>query len=182
MPFTFMPRFKNTTDREIQSPEDIESVLPLKKRRMKKREIALLVLVIVAVLGVAGTVYFYTQYVTLEKNPNAVQQAQVTALVKQVGQLMLLPNETPTVATVEDVKALSSQPFFVNAANGDKVLVFVNARQAILYRPSQNKIINVAPLYFQNNQATPEEQAAVSSGPAVSTKSSKSSTSSSTAQ
>ena len=59
---------------------------------------------------------------------------------------MELPQEVPTVATVSDVSKLKNQAFFANAKNGDKVLIYQNAKKAILYRPSSNKIVEFGPI------------------------------------
>ena len=60
---------------------------------------------------------------------------------------MVLPkDETPTLATVSDPEKLKDQRFFVNAVKGDKVLVYSLAKKAILYSPSLDKIIEVAPV------------------------------------
>lgn len=68
-------------------------------------------------------------------------------LIEAMGQLMVLPtDETPTIATVTDLEKLKDQPFFTNAQVGDKVLIYTNAKKAILYRPSENKVIELAPL------------------------------------
>lgn len=75
-------------------------------------------------------------------------------LVKEVGKLIALPSdESPTLATILDVEKLKGQPFFANAVNGDKVLVYTNARKAYLYRPNERKLIEVGTL-------TPGDQAA----------------------
>lgn len=93
-----------------------------------------------------------------EKN---IAEAEIKGLVEEVGDKIQLPNETPTLATVSDVAKLSGQQFFKNAQNGDKVLIFSNAKMAILYRVSIHKIIAVAPLNVppdvaasQNNQTS----------------------------
>jgi len=57
---------------------------------------------------------------------------------------MALPNEKPTIATVEDRKKLTDQIFFKNARNGDKVLMYTQSKKAILYRRSENKVIEIA--------------------------------------
>jgi hypothetical protein len=54
---------------------------------------------------------------------------------------MLLPDEKPQINTVTDAERFRVEPFYVNAQNGDKVLVF--SRRAILYRPSTDKIIEI---------------------------------------
>ena len=102
-----------------------------------------LILLILAVVAV----YFYIQYQNannLLKNPNQQATAEATAIVARVGKLIELPtNENPTVATVSDKSKLANQPFFANAQNGDKILIYPLAKKAILYRPSINKIITV---------------------------------------
>lgn len=97
-----------------------------------------------------------TQLASVQSNPQALVQKQSDDLVSKVSSLMKLPaGETPTVAAVSDAAAAKQQsPFFASAANGDKVLLYVKAGEAILYRPSTNKIILVAPLTFNNNQAS----------------------------
>lgn len=91
----------------------------------------------------------------LNDNPQIAVQKQTDDLLKKVGALMDLPDgETPTVANVSDAAAAKKESaFFNNAQNGDRVLMYVKAGQAILYRPSTNKIILVAPLTFTGNNA-----------------------------
>ncbi len=96
------------------------------------------------------------QYDSVIANPQALVEKQTQDLISKVGQLINLPTgETPTVANVSDAaKAKQQSAFFANAQNGDKVLMYVKAGEAILYRPSTNKIILVAPLTF-NGSTTP---------------------------
>lgn len=118
-----------------------------------------IILSILLLLALLGSGVLYWQYRTTRQllwktqNPDPAQEA--TQLVSEVSELMLLPSETPTVATVTDKAALSAQEFFAPAENGDKVLIFTEAKKAILYRPSQKKIVNVAPLITQNSVSTP---------------------------
>ncbi len=100
--------------------------------------------------GIYGTYHFYTRYEQLKQNPNQVEQQEMELLKEEVGLLMELPeDEEPTVATVLDKDSLADQPFFAKAENGDKVIAYINARKAILYRPSTKKIIEVAPIYLE---------------------------------
>jgi uncharacterized membrane protein YkgB len=98
--------------------------------------IALIVLILV-IFGITkawGALFGGTEY-------------EMKSLVADVGEHMLLPeNETPTLATVSDLHALEGQMFFRNAAVGDKVLMYLVSQQAILYRPSIDKIIEVGPI------------------------------------
>ena len=75
--------------------------------------------------------------------PSALRDADIVARVQQ---LMLLPDEKPTVAVVSDLRPLQSQSFFKNAKLGDILLMYPNARLGVLYDPEQNKIIEVAPI------------------------------------
>ncbi|HSW96554.1 MAG TPA: hypothetical protein VLF89_01880 [Candidatus Saccharimonadales bacterium] len=113
-----------------------------------------LTIVLGAVIVGGGIVYGIMQYKQMHTKQNSVLAAQteVDTLQGQVGKLIELPKEIPTVATVSDINKLKDQPFFANAKNGDKVLIFVQAKEAILYRPSGNKIIKVSPV---NTQETP---------------------------
>src|SRR4051812_10139275 len=91
------------------------------------------VLLIVAVLLGAGAVYFYAKYRGTQQNVKGATEEDVSKVVAQVGKLIVLPqNEVPTLATVSDPEALKSQPFFANAQKGDKVLIYTQAKKAIL--------------------------------------------------
>lgn len=111
-------------------------------------------IVFIGVIGLIillGVLYvLFTQFHQVKKLPvNKIDMAktETKSLVESVGKLMMLPkNEEPTVATVSDKTKLLDQPFFINAENGDKVLIYTNAKKAILYRPSINKIIEVGPI------------------------------------
>jgi hypothetical protein len=66
------------------------------------------------------------------------------------------------VATVKDVESLRSKdPFFAKAANGDKVIQF--DREALLYRPSSDKIVRLGP----SNDSSVASSTATASGTAT---------------
>ncbi len=121
---------------------------------------ALIILVLLAVCAISlgTTLYFYSQYQhaqNLIKNPTAIGQKEVGEVTAKVSKLMKLPDEVPTLATVTDVKQLLKEPFFRNAQNGDKLLIYTKARKAILYRPSSNLIIETAPVNIGQPQGRP---------------------------
>ncbi len=105
---------------------------------------------VIVIIALVPSVYFYHQYQQAQlrlTNPAIFAQQEVKGLVADVGKLMTLPtDETPTIATVQDKNKLKGQAFFAHAENGDKVLIYTNAKEAILYRPSLGKIIAVAPV------------------------------------
>ena len=113
------------------------------------------ILIALTILGIGSASYFYYQYNALAKNPNKIAEQEVKSLVAMVGKLIVLPtDEAPTVATVADPEKLKDQPFFANAKKGHKVLIYTNARKAILYDPNANKIVEVAPINIGNTAPT----------------------------
>jgi len=132
-----------------------------------KQKLPWLVAAIILLGGLAAAGLLARQNVALKKqlaqakqNPQQIAQDQVKDLIAQVGKLVVLPSdEQPTVATVTDLGPLKDQPFFANAKLDDKVLIYAKAKKAILYRPSENKIIEIAPVNLGDNGA-PQPQVA----------------------
>jgi hypothetical protein len=150
--------FEKETVVDNSAPAEIEQVdLPQanverKDNRIKKifakKSVQIIIGVLIFLLIIGGGLYQYHK-----NNIGALGSAQGTDasdvgdLIAQVGEKMVLPTgETPTLATVSDVTKLQDQPFFKNAQNGDKVLIYGNAKLAIMYRPSIHKIVAVAPV------------------------------------
>lgn len=126
------------------------------------------VVVIIAVTAF-GTVQYRkavkleNQVNQLKASPQKTSQDEIKDIINKVGQLIVLPeNEQPTLATVTDPELLKSQPFFANARTDDKVLIYNGAKKAILYRPSENRIIEVAPI---NLGASGSQSATASEAP-----------------
>jgi hypothetical protein len=103
--------------------------------------------IILIILAAAPGYYFYSRYQhsqELLKHPEQAAKEERDSLVKKIGTLVMLPSkEDPTIATVSDKEKLKDQPFFKNAENGDRVLVFTTSKKAVLYRPSVNKVIDM---------------------------------------
>lgn len=112
-----------------------------------KAVLLFVVLGLLLVLALTAAGYLYLQLNDYKNDPQRIMQDELNGLVKKVGGLIVLPdNEQPTVATVTNLEKLKSQPFFNKAKVGDKVLIYTNAKKAILYDPVNNKIVEVAPL------------------------------------
>lgn len=140
------------------------------RRRPNVGSIVFVILFILVVISVGLAVYFYRELSTYKEDPQKIIQEEVQAVVARVEQLMILPEgETPTLATVSDLTELKNQPFFAHAKIGDKVLLYANARKAILFDPVANKIVEVAPINIGNdNVATtpPNTSPPIEPGPA----------------
>ncbi|MEK7572425.1 MAG: hypothetical protein AAB493_01020 [Patescibacteria group bacterium] len=112
-----------------------------------KQRLVKVVLPVITVVALVLAGYFYYQWNLIRQNPQAVVEQEIADLVAKVGKLVVLPaGEEPTVATVSDPEALKDQAFFASAQKGDKVLIYAQAKKAILYSVTLNKIIDVAPL------------------------------------
>jgi uncharacterized membrane protein len=129
---------------------------------------------LVALIAVAFSVYMYIQKNSSIENANVdlVKQQQLAAeeskryMDKLKGVLLVEGDETPVIAKVADAEKLklSNPEFYKNVQKDDVVMIF--SYRIIIYRESENKIINVAPII---NTKTLQDQAQ-SSSKATSTK------------
>lgn len=65
------------------------------------------------------------------------------AAMEVLNRIIVLPNEVPSIATVTDTEKLGDQPFLAAAENGDKVVIYKENRRAYLFRPREEKIIDM---------------------------------------
>lgn len=115
------------------------------KKTPLKFPLVLIIFSLILIFSLGSAIYFYTKY-RQAVSPKS-NLSEIEAIVKKVSELMVLPQgEIPTLATVSDKSKLQNQEFFQRAENGDKILVYAQAKKAILYRPSTNKIIDIAPI------------------------------------
>lgn len=73
-------------------------------------------------------------------------QQTVDRVTSEVSKLFVVPSGQPTVALIQDKNKLSGQQFYNNAQNGDYLIVYADAKLALLYREKINKLINVGPI------------------------------------
>src|SRR3990167_3435457 len=114
-----------------------------------------IILLIIAGLAAFGGIY-YKKYQDLKTATHEkLQEAQVQDTISEVSKLYALPSdEQPDVATVKDKEALKQQyPFFDQAENDDVVLIYKEAKLAILYRPATKQLIKVGPVNVESGVA-----------------------------
>jgi len=125
--------------------------------KLSQKTLIIIGIILLIILASTPSYYFYTQYKKAQQrldNPNIAATEETKALIDRVGQHIVLPvDEQPTVATISDKEKLKDQPFFANAKNGDKVLIYNLARRAILFDPVADKIIDVAPINISTPSA-----------------------------
>ncbi len=132
-----------------------------KPTRNRRVFIAYLVVIALFVIPIAA-------YSMKPESASYLAQKEIDTITEKVGLLMDIPAETPTIASISDASKLRGQAFFAKAQNDDKVLIFNAAQKAVLYRPSTNKIIEVA-LYKPPIVNQPQEEVAGASTTVVPT-------------
>ena len=112
-----------------------------------KRFLLIVAGVVAGLVIVAGIVVWLR---STPADPQEEARKEAQRLIALVSELMLLPeDEEPIIATVSDPEALQGQEFFEHAEKGDKVLIYNQARKAILYNPSQHRVMEVGPFNAQ---------------------------------
>jgi hypothetical protein len=143
-----------------------------KKLNLKKPSKTFLIvgLAVLFILTLASSIYFYNQYKTVKDDPTAAIKAKnlketerVLAEVK--GIILIESSDAPTIARVEDPAALqkNNATFYKNVQKGDYLVLYKD--RAIIYRESNNQIINVAPII--NTAELQQKQAEQTTGKAT---------------
>ncbi|MDO8269231.1 MAG: LytR C-terminal domain-containing protein [Candidatus Levybacteria bacterium] len=149
-------RKKKETMVENVAEQVVEALIPEVQEQKKVKKLfsnkpflissIFVLLIIIGATGFFAFLYFQKDAPQNSKN-SQLNSGEIEALVKEVGEKVALPvGEVPTIATVSDIEKLAGQPFFKNAQNGDKVLIYASTKEAILYRPSIGKVISMAPV------------------------------------
>ncbi len=123
-----------------------ETEKKIDKKIKPKKNIKKIILLLISYVVVAAIVWKIA--IRVQSDPIKQQeqaQKEIQSIIHKVGELIVLPaNETPEIALIQDVNTLKkTQDFFVDAMDGDKVLIYGKTRKAIIYRESEHKIINV---------------------------------------
>ena len=130
--------------------------------RLKKSSMIRVGFILIIAVLVLSSIFFYVRWQQEKfktENPTLQAQNEIRAIIAKVSKFMDLPTgEEPTLANIVDPSKLSNQPFFVKAKAGDKVLIYTNAKLAILYDTKANRVLNVAPVNIGSASATPEVQ------------------------
>ncbi len=138
-------------DTELESQPRVKTIT-------KKKFTPLLLLVLIIACVLLGFGYYNAKKeVNSFDSPEAQQKItdkEIDDLISRVGKIILLPEERPSVATIQDVDALiGQQPFFIGAENGDKILIFSD--KAVIYSPKRDILVNVGPVYKQDQAESP---------------------------
>lgn len=120
----------------------------ISKRLFRWSTLAILIVLLSYGFYSLGVHSVYTKY------PSLYSKEQAVRVLQKIGQFMQLPkNENPEIAIIKNAEEIKkSQPFLKKTVNGDILIVYKTANEAILYRPSTNKVISVGPIYKYKSQ------------------------------
>lgn len=105
------------------------------------------VVIVFSIILLAVFFYITIDYYRLRKNPDLMYQRELQRMQARISKVLVLPeNEIPTLATIDDVAKLEKNPFLKQAKNGYKLLIYQQAKKAILYDPEIRKVVDVAPI------------------------------------
>lgn len=112
-------------------------------------------ILIIIIILLVGVITLLTWQLSAERTPlpeNVSEENEIAEqVVTQLASRMRLPqNEQPVVALINEAERLSTeQDFFYGARNGDYLIVYAQAKKAIVYRFDEDFIVNAGPTYFQ---------------------------------
>lgn len=111
------------------------------KKFNKKKIIKLAVIIIAAIL----VILLIWGIFSMVRNNSGSKEAK---MIKMVSKHLLLPSEKPAVVDIKDsAELIKEQPFYQGTQDGDVLLIFTEAKKAIIYSPSRDIIVNVGPIY-----------------------------------
>ncbi len=142
---------------------NVETKKSEKKTKLKKPPFnwKVIVVILIVVLSLSAAFYFWNDAQNAKsQTPEAVaakNQEESKRVIQGLDAILLTESEdAPTVARIEDPAVLqkANEEFYKNAQAGDYLVLY--PQRAIIYRESENRIINVAPI-INSSQITPDE-------------------------
>ncbi len=122
---------------------------------IRRRFFIIVAVVVVSGAGLSG--YRLVQGFWPWSSAEVRAAAELSSAVRAVGKHLIMPPGTPVLATVQDAEVLKGeQSFFAHAENGDQLLIFSESRQAVLYSPSRDIIVNIGPIEYGGERSGKE--------------------------
>lgn len=130
-----------------------------KKKQSKGISWNAVVIVILAVATIVNIALFYMNY-TNSQIPPKTNQELADEVITSFGQIFNVPSgDQPAVIIITDIDKLreSEATFYKDAVNGDHIIIIESTRLAVIYRKSENKIINAATITIDQNAEGTEQ-------------------------
>lgn len=149
---------------DIIDVKKVEKTQKNKKPKIKlPKNLIWISLVILLVISVASSVFFFTKYQEVKSDPDSAITEKNTEETEKVlnnlkAILLVTETESPTVARVEDPDKLktSNPEFYRDIQKNDYLILFSN--RAIIFRESTNQIINIAPIINTQQDSQSSEE------------------------
>jgi hypothetical protein len=150
------------TEEVTQEVPEVEQFTPVFAPKKSKSKLGITLLFLIVLALIAGALFLLNDRNKLKKEVNKLaSQSQVTApdeaaqLNSEVRKLVeLSTTEVPSVATVADADKLKQQSTgFENAQKGDKLLIYTQLKEIVVYRPSTKKVVSIVQISL--SQAAP---------------------------
>lgn len=149
------PEEPNKPKKDKKQPKQHKPIKLPKLPRLPKGRLPWFLVFVLVLLSVFLLQQYREAKQKLQAPTPASKAKQVNSVVSRVGKLIILPTgEKPTVITVKDASKLKGEQFYANAKDGDVTLVYPQHKKAVLYRPSDNIIVNVAAVNVTSGSTT----------------------------
>lgn len=113
---------------------------PQTKKRHRRPSLRIIIAIALLIILIGGSFLAY------QRTKKTDDLNNVAVIIEKVSRHYKLPeSEEPALATVTD-KSKISTPFLNSAENGDKLLIYQDAKKIIIYRPSIDRIIDTGPV------------------------------------
>ena len=90
---------------------------------------------------------YFEDDVSTTKEGTDTATNSIAYIVSEVNKQYLLPEgETPTMALITSLDDLAGQEFFAKAEIGDIVLLYMDAKKGVLWRPATRQVVEVGPI------------------------------------
>ena len=100
----------------------------------------------VALVGF-GLVAGLLTIIIINTRPHTAAGTEEKRVAAAVARHVILPSdETPALATVTDPTKLTNNRLLSQAKQGDKILIYAKWKQAIIYRPSSDRVVDIGPV------------------------------------
>lgn len=137
-------------------------------KKSKNQKLIFAILIVFLLSG--GAYYFYHQNqvkIELAKADEEKNKDTSKDDIEKIKKVIEIPDETPTIMTISDIDKLKDNPFFAKATNDDRVYVFEKSSKALLYRPSNEKIIEFQTITLTKDASSTADTTKSNSQPKV---------------
>lgn len=122
-------------------------------RYSKRTKLVIITLAVLCLAGIGSGVFFFAQYSQVQAKAN-----QKENLTKRIAALAVLPDDSSTLVTVADKTKLQNKQLADKVSNGDVLMIFAKTQRLIIYRPSDNKIVDMLSFSAQDTSAISKTQ------------------------